>query len=67
MSERLKRFFGAVTTARMIMAEPRMDANNQREEAIRYIMDALDRETYSDLRAACCRQPASRADKEDGP
>ena len=66
MSERLERFFGAVTTARMIMAEPRMDANNQREEAIRYIMDALDRETYNELRTVCRQQPADRADKEDG-
>ena len=66
MSERLERFFGAVTTAKMIMAEPRMDANNQREEAIRYIMDALDRETYSELRTACRGNPADRADKEDG-
>ena len=66
MSERLERFFGEVTNAKMIMAEPRMDANNQREEAIRYIMDALDRETYSELRAACRRQPADRTDKKDG-
>jgi hypothetical protein len=46
----------------MIMAEPRMDANNQREEAIRYIMDALDRETYSELRTACRGNPADRAE-----
>ena len=66
MSERLERFFGAVTTAKMIMAESRMDANNQREEAIRYIMDALDRETYNELRTVCRQQPADRADKKDG-